>query len=293
MIGHVQITYLQLKLGDCAKDYMEGHKKFMLSVGLAEKGKGKQPMATVISASSKYQPLATTRHTVTRKSSTTSMSRPTKKIRSVNRTDDLDCFDSDGAEDKSKVAPRSRIVDDIENTDDYVVPSNFFDDPDVIETQEEEDITNVLTNRTASGSTRVLAPDSDIEDDTAGIGGFTAQFRRLKKLREKLAKQLGFEDPDDTLQEEVLQELALFECTSEAEFKQALRSALGPDGSFDEKFELFGKPFMNMCIKNATQSLQTKTPKIADLHNQFDFKGSPKRPGGFKPAPSRNNSRKF
>ncbi|CAE6459817.1 unnamed protein product [Rhizoctonia solani] len=279
-------------LGDCAKDYMEGHKKFMLSVGLAEKGKGKQPMTTVMTASSKYQPLATTRHTVTRKPPTASISRPTKKIRSVNRTEDLDCFDSDGVEDTSKVASGSRIVDDIENTDDYAVPSNFFDDPDVVETQE-EDLTNALTNQIMPESTRVLAPDSDIEDDTAGIGGFTAQFRRLKKLREKLAGQLGFEDSDDMLQEEVLQELALVECTSEAEFKQALRSALGSDVSFNEKFELFGKPFMNICIKNATQSLQAKTPKISDLHNQFDFRGSPKRPGGFKPAPSRTSSRKF
>ncbi|KDN49389.1 hypothetical protein RSAG8_02091, partial [Rhizoctonia solani AG-8 WAC10335] len=280
-------------LGDCAKDYMEGRKRFMLSVGLTEKGKGKQTMHAAISAPNKYQPLATTRHTVTRKPSTTSMSKPAKKIRSVNRTEDVDYFDSDGAEETSKVASGSRMADDIENTDDYVVPPNFFDDPDVIETQEEEIPTNVSTDRVASGFAQVFVLDSDIEDDTAGIGGFTAQFRRLKKLRERLAQQLGFEDLDDVLQEEVLQELALLECTSQEGFKQALRSALGPDVNFDEKFELFGKPFMDLCLRNATQSPQVKTPKISELHNQYDFKGSPKRPGGFKPAPSRANSRKF
>ncbi|KAJ1310380.1 hypothetical protein OPQ81_007118 [Rhizoctonia solani] len=279
-------------LGDCAEDYMQGRKRFMLSVGLNEKGKGKQTMATMASASNRYQPLATTRHTVIRKSSTTSISKPTKKIRSINRTEDLDYFDSDDDE-ALKVTSGSRMDDDIENTDDYLVPSNFFDDPDVIETQEEGIPTNASTNRAASGSARVLIPDSDIEDDTAGIGGFTAQFRRLKKLRERLAKQSGFEDLDDVLQEEVLQELALLECTNEEEFKQALRSALGPEINFDEKFELFGKPFMELCLKNVIQSSRVKTPKISELHNQYDFKESSKRPGGFKPAPSRTNSRKF
>ncbi|CAE6416008.1 unnamed protein product [Rhizoctonia solani] len=279
-------------LGDCAKDYMEGRKKFMLSVGPTEKGKGKLAMPAAISAPNKYQPLATTRHTVARKS-TTSISKPAKKIRSVNRTEDVEYFDSDEADETSRLASGSRIAEDVEETNDYLVPSNFFDDPDVIETQEEDIITNGSTDRAASGSAQVLAPDSDVEDDTAGVGGFTAQFRRLKKLRERLAKQFGFEDLDDVLQEEVLQELALLEYTSEGEFKQALRSALGPDVNFDEKFELFGKPFMDLCLKNATQSPQVKTPKISELHNQYDFKGSPKRPGGFKPAPSRANSRKF
>ncbi|CAE6425387.1 unnamed protein product [Rhizoctonia solani] len=278
-------------LGDCARDYMEGRKKFMLSVGPTEKGKGKVNMPAAISAPNKYQPLATTRHTVTRKSSTTSISKPAKKIRSVNRTEDVEYFDSDGADETSKVASGSRITEDIEETNDYLVPSNFFDDPDVIETQEDI-LTNGSTDRAASGSAQVLAPDSDVEDDTADVGGFTAQFRRLKKLRERLSQQFGFEDPDDVFQEEVLQELALLEYTSEAEFKQALRSALGPDVNFDEKFELFGKPFMDLCLKNATQSPQVKTPKISELHNQYDFKGSPKRPGGFKPAPSRANSRR-
>ncbi|CAE6433277.1 unnamed protein product [Rhizoctonia solani] len=280
-------------LGECAQDYMEGRKKFMLSVGLTEKGKGKRPAVTAVSASNKYQPLATTRHTVTRKSSITSTSKPTKKIRSVNRAEDLDYFDSDGAEEKSKVASGSRMDDDIESTDDYVVPANFFDDPDMIETQEEEILTNVSAGRAASGSVQVFVPDSDIEDDTGGIGGFTAQFRRLKKLRERLAKQFGFEDLDDVLQEEVLQELALLEYTNEEEFKQALRSALGPDVNFNEKFELFGKPFMDLCLKNTTESPQVRTPKISELHNQYDFRACPKRPGGFKPAPSRANSRRF
>ncbi|CAE6433586.1 unnamed protein product [Rhizoctonia solani] len=280
-------------LGDCAEDYMEGRKRFMLSVASTEKGKGKQTMAAMASAPNKYQPLATTRYTVTRKSSTTSISRPAKKIQSVNRTEDLDCFDSDGAEGRSKVASGSRIADDIEDTDDYAVPPDFFDDPDMIETQEEDILTNNSTGPTTSGSARILAPDSDIEDDAAGAGDFTARFRSLKKLREKLAKQFRLQDQDDVLQEEVLQELALLECTSEEEFRQSLRSALGSDEDFNEKFKSFGKPFMDLCIKNATQSPQTKPPKITDLHNQYGFRGSPKRPGGFKPAPSRASSRKF
>ncbi|CAE6521724.1 unnamed protein product [Rhizoctonia solani] len=281
-----------IALGGCAKDYMEGRKKFMLSVGSTETSKGKQIMSTAMSAPNKYQPLATTRHTVTRKSSTTSISKPVKKIRSVNRTEDVDYFDSDGAE-RSKVASGSRITDDMEDIIDYSVPSNFFDDPDTIETQEEEIPTNGSTEQVATGSAQVLVPDSDIEDDTAGVSGFTAQFRRLKKLRERLAKQLKIEDLDDVLQEEVLQELALLEYNSEAEFKEALRSALGPEVNFNEKFELYGKPFMDLCLKNTAQSTQVKTPKISELHNQYDFKGSPKRPGGFKPAPSRASSRKF
>lgn len=165
---------------------MQGRKKFMLPVGRNEKGKGKQAMAAAVSAPNKYQPLATTRHTVTRKSSTTSISRPVKKIRSVNRTEDLDCFDDDTAE-ISKVASGSRIEDDIENMDDNAVPPNFFDEPDMIETQEEEILTNTSLNQVASGSAQVFVPDSDIEDDTAGIGGFDAQFRRLKKLRERVS----------------------------------------------------------------------------------------------------------
>ncbi|CEL52397.1 bloom syndrome protein [Rhizoctonia solani AG-1 IB] len=277
-------------MGDCAEDYMEGRKRFMLSVASTEKGKGKQTTEATAPAPNKYRPLATTRHTISRKPSTTAASRLTKKISSVNRTDDLDCFDSDGAERASKVASGSRVVDDIEDTDDYAVPPDFFDDPDTIETQEESLLTNNSTGPVASRSAQVLAPDSDIEDDA---GDFSARFKSLKKLRKKLVRQFGLPDEDDVFQEEVLQELALLECTSEGEFKQSLRSALGPDVDFDEKFKAFGKPFMNLCLKKATQGPQTKTPNITDLHNQYDFKGSPKRPGGFKPAPSRTSSRKF
>ena len=83
-------------------------------------------------------------------------------------------------------------------------------------------------------------------------------------------------------------------CSSgEDEFKSALKSALGSGPVFDEKFEMFGKPFMNLCLK-AAQSPQVKPPKISELHAQYDYKGSPsKRPGGFKPAPSRAASRKI
>ncbi|KAG8684210.1 hypothetical protein FRC09_015544 [Ceratobasidium sp. 395] len=105
-----------------------------------------------------------------------------------------------------------------------------------------------------------------------------------------MAEQFGFTDPDDVFQEEVLQELALLECNGEEEFKKALESALGPDMDFEEKFEMFGQPFMELCLGVAAQ---TKTPKISELHNQYDFKGTPStRAGGFKPAPSRAGSRK-
>lgn len=79
----------------------------------------------------------------------------------------------------------------------------------------------------------------------------------------------------------------------EDEFKNALKSALGSDSIFDEKFEMFGKPFMDLCLKAAAQP-SVKTPKISELHAQYDYKGSPsKRTGGFKPAPSRTASRKL
>ncbi|QRW27335.1 ATP-dependent DNA helicase RecQ [Rhizoctonia solani] len=291
-----------LVIGDCADDYMSGRKRFMLSVPSTEKAKGKQTNEAMASAPNKYQPLATTRHTVTRKSSTTSVSRQTKKIQSINRTEDIDCFGfvGDGAEKTSKVASGSRIVDDIENMDDYAVPSNFFDDPDTIETQEEDISMSNSTGPIALRPAQILASDSDIEDYTAGAGDFTMRFRNLKRLREKLAKQFKLQDQDDVVQEEVLQELALLECNSEEEFKQSFRSALGSDVDFDEKskslnvekFKLFGKPLMKLCLK-VTESPQVKTPNITELHNQYGFKGSPKRPGGFKPAPSRTTSRKF
>ncbi|ELU44675.1 RecQ type DNA helicase Rqh1 [Rhizoctonia solani AG-1 IA] len=247
-------SHSRLKIGDCADDYMSGRKRFMLSVPSTEKAKGKQTNEAMASAPNKYQPLATTRHTVTRKSSTTSVSRQTKKIQSINRTEDIDCFGfvGDGAEKTSKVASGSRIVDDIENMDDYAVPSNFFDDPDTIETQEEDISMSNSTGPIALRPAQILASDSDIEDYTASAGDFTMRFRNLKRLREKLAKQFKLQDQDDVVQEEVLQELALLECNSkfickssekvashlllgEEEFKQSFRSALGSDVDFDEK----------------------------------------------------------
>lgn len=79
----------------------------------------------------------------------------------------------------------------------------------------------------------------------------------------------------------------------EDEFKNALKSALGSGPVFDEKFEMFGKPFMDLCLKAAAQP-SVKPPKISELHAQYDYKGSPsKRAGGFKAAPSRAASRKI
>jgi hypothetical protein len=178
----IETSHCSLKLGECAEDYIDGRKKFMISVGLTEKGKGKLTSATTtISASNKYQAPVTTRHTLTRKQSTTAVS---KTIRSVNRTDDIHCFDSDD-EEASKVASTSRMVDGIESDDDFVVPPGFFDDPDVIETQEEVLVPERKT-RAASRPAQVLIPDSDIEDDIPEAAGFTGQFRRLKKLRERV-----------------------------------------------------------------------------------------------------------
>ncbi|KAG8743709.1 ATP-dependent DNA helicase sgs1 [Ceratobasidium sp. 414] len=268
--------------GDAAEDYIQGRKKFLISVGLKDKGKNKMIDSALPVAASKFKTPAPVRHTVKRKEP--------KTIRSVNRDED----ENDPLEPEKAPKPSSPppVEDHIED-----VPSNFFDDPDQIETQPEE-VPPALEAKPSAASRPAQAsvPDSSIEVEPVE-GGFTGKFDKLKALRIKMAEQFGLKDPDDVFQEEVLEELAFLECTSEEEFKNSLKSALGPDVDFEQKvmsteshqFERFGQPFMELCLKAA----EAKAPKISELRDQYNFKGSPnKRAGGFKPAPSRAGSRK-
>jgi hypothetical protein len=201
----------------------------MISVG--QKDKGKPPAAVTsafASSSNKYQAPVATRHTVKRKESITVVS---KTVRSVNRTDDWD-----GAEEVPKAASAPQVEDDVEEDEDFDVPPGFFDDPDQIETQPDELIPAPAPKgktRAASRPVKTIVPDSDIEDDDEPTeGGFTGQFKKLKSLRAKvrpdvqteardthisnqMAERFVLNDPDEVFQEEVLQELALLECTSQ------------------------------------------------------------------------------
>ncbi|QRV86165.1 ATP-dependent DNA helicase RecQ [Ceratobasidium sp. AG-Ba] len=277
--------------GKTAEDYLQGRKKFFISVGSKDKGKAKldKTISSVFAAASsdksnvKNKPVApaTVRHTAKRRES--------KTVRSINHEDDIAPFEAAEPARADSPAP----IDD--NIDIYDVPSNFFDDPEQIETQPEDMPPPPVKAGSSSRSGAMRVPDSDIEEDepVGDEGGYAGQYNKLKALRKKMAKQFDLDDPDDVFQEEVLQELALVKCKSEGEFRKALQSALGPEMDFEEKFELFGKPFMELCLKISAQSPEVQTPKISDLHNQYDFKGSPsRRPSRFKPAPSRAGSRK-
>ncbi|KAG9092660.1 ATP-dependent DNA helicase sgs1 [Ceratobasidium sp. UAMH 11750] len=261
-------------LGTTADDYLQGRKKFLIAVGLKDKGKNKTINSAFAAAANKPKAPVPVRHTVKRKES--------KTVKSVNRDEgEDDPFEPEQAPKPSSPPPIE------DHTKD--VPSNFFDDPDQIETQPEEVPAAPEVQPSAPSLPALVSiSDSSIEVEPAE-GGFTGKFDKLKALRIKMAERFELEDLDDVFQEEVLEELAFLECSSEEEFKKSLKSALGSNVDFEDKFEKFGQPFMELCLKAA----EVKTPKMSELRDQYNFKGSPsKRAGGFKPAPSRAGSRK-
>lgn len=183
---------LFLKLGEYAGDYVEGRKKFVISVSQKDKGKATTVSApSASSAPNKYVAPVTTRHTVKKKHSTTIIS---KTVHSINRTDDWDHgFDSEPEEEPSNTASASRVTDDVEEEESYSIPPGFFDDPDVIETQIEEPPSPPQKTRANSRPVRMLVPDSDVEEDDAMLeGGFEAQFKRLKALRVKVCVAIEY-----------------------------------------------------------------------------------------------------
>ncbi|KAL5639926.1 hypothetical protein ACGC1H_006480 [Rhizoctonia solani] len=246
-------TNLYIVLGECADDYLDGRKSFMLPVSPAERGTEKHTARTM-SASNKYRSPSMTWRTVARKFSATSASRPSNSPRSGNHLEGADRVDSDDANDASEVGSESDGLYDIEETDHFLAPPNSFDDPETKKAQGNI-LANVSTIQTTSVPT-LDAPDSDVEDGIANMERFDRRFRRLKQL----CNNFQLEDPDNVLYEEVLQELALLDCTDEQEFKHSLRSALRPNFDFEEKLELFGKSFMDLCL---TQPPHTIIPKRA------------------------------
>ncbi|CAE6461687.1 unnamed protein product [Rhizoctonia solani] len=220
-----------IELGDCTNDYIDGRKEFTLPIRLAEKSTEKQPAEIVASAANKCQYPATTWRIAEKLPSTSSL-RPSEDTRPLDHAR-ADWAGSDDADNSSSIESRSG-VDDTEEIDNFWAP-----DLEAIEVQKEGIPTDVPISQVD-----FVFSDSVPDLDDA----FVEQLGRLRKRRESLANLFGLDDPDIVLCEEILEELALLDCTDDEEFKQSLRSALGSDNDFNEKFELFGKSFMELCL---------------------------------------------
>ncbi|KAG8750988.1 ATP-dependent DNA helicase sgs1 [Ceratobasidium sp. 423] len=171
-----EIAYLWLKLGDCAREYTDGRKKFMLSIRLAEKSTEKQAATIMVSAPNKYQPPATAQRTVARKLPIAPISGPSNNARSLGHAEYVECFDGDDAEDTSGVELGLEDVDDVEETDNPWAP-----DLEAIEVQMEGISTNVLISRDTSPS-----PGSVLDPDDKS-GAFVEQLGRLRNRRESMS----------------------------------------------------------------------------------------------------------
>ncbi|EUC61514.1 bloom syndrome protein, putative [Rhizoctonia solani AG-3 Rhs1AP] len=222
-------TNLFVVLGECADDYLGGQKQ----------------TARTISASNKNQTPSMVRRTVARKSSTTSASRPSNSTRSGNRAEGAEKVGSEHADDTSEAESESDGIYDIEESDHFLVPPNSFDDTKKV--QVKNILAKISTIRATSVPT-IGSPGSDIEYDMPKMEIFDRRFRRLKQLRDNLANQFEVDDQDNVLYEEVLQKLALLDCTDEQELEHSLRSALGPSLNSEGKPELSKKSFMDLCL---------------------------------------------